>query len=121
MRNRVAEEIEWASDEAFLPDPRDVYGMRPPERPSCIECDGASGYHRPQMTLPAPTSAPPAAPELCLVVPTFNAEGTIAPLLERLRELGGIDWEVIVVDDNSVDQTVTRVRQLGETNPRVRA
>jgi dolichol-phosphate mannosyltransferase len=62
------------------------------------------------------------APELSVVIPTFNAQDSIASLIEGLaRALAGVDWEMIVVDDNSADQTVSLVRRLGETDPRVRA
>ncbi len=70
----------------------------------------------------ARTLAPRPAPELSVVVPTFNAEGEVTALVESLaRALGGVDWEVIFVDDNSRDQTVALARRLGESDPRVRA
>ncbi len=70
----------------------------------------------------ARTLAPRPAPELSVVVPTFNAEGEVTALVESLAHaLGGVDWEVIFVDDNSRDQTVALARRLGESDPRVRA
>ena len=66
----------------------------------------------------APTLA---APELTVVVPTFNERTNIPLLLARLqRTLDGIDWEVIFVDDNSPDGTAAAVRSLGESDARVR-
>ena len=67
-------------------------------------------YHRAAMNAPSPhfhrTLAPRPAPELSVVVPTFNAQDNVPLLVEKLaRALGGIDWEVIFVDDNSPDRT----------------
>lgn len=67
---------------------------------------------------------PPAlrgAPELSIVVPTFNERANVPLLVERLaRVLNGIDWEVLFVDDNSPDGTAAVVRGIGETDSRVR-
>jgi dolichol-phosphate mannosyltransferase len=71
---------------------------------------------------PHGSATPRPAPELSVVIPTFNAQDKVASLVERLaRALAGVDWEVIFVDDNSPDRTVSLVRALGETDPRVRA
>ncbi|MGB3223711.1 MAG: glycosyltransferase family 2 protein [Desulforhopalus sp.] len=45
---------------------------------------------------------------LSIVVPLFNEEESVEPLLDRLQEVcGGFDfkWEVILVDDGSTDMT----------------
>ena len=61
------------------------------------------------------------APELTVVVPTFNERANVPLLVARLqRTLDGIDWEAIFVDDNSSDGTATVVRSIGETDARVR-
>jgi dolichol-phosphate mannosyltransferase len=61
------------------------------------------------------------APELTVVVPTFNERTNVPLLLARLqRTLDGIDWEVMFVDDNSPDGTAAAVRALGESDARVR-
>ena len=61
------------------------------------------------------------APELTVVVPTFNERTNIPLLVARLqRTLDGIDWEVIFIDDNSPDGTAAAVRALGEADARVR-
>ncbi|MGV8854677.1 MAG: glycosyltransferase [Devosia sp.] len=52
--------------------------------------------------------APPRTkgPELAVIVPTFNEHDNVIPLVDRLQAvLGGIDWELIFVDDNSPDGT----------------
>jgi dolichol-phosphate mannosyltransferase len=61
------------------------------------------------------------APELCIVVPTFNERANISILVERLaRLLGSCDWEVVFVDDNSPDGTAAAARAIGEADSRVR-
>ncbi|MFN8829540.1 MAG: glycosyltransferase family 2 protein [Labrys sp. (in: a-proteobacteria)] len=61
------------------------------------------------------------APELTLVVPTFNEVRNIPVLIDRVqRVLVGIDWEIIVVDDNSPDGTAAVVRDIGQRDGRIR-
>ena len=61
------------------------------------------------------------APELTIVVPTFNEEANIPILVARLsRVLAGHDWEVIFVDDNSPDGSAATARSIGEADSRVR-
>ena len=61
------------------------------------------------------------APELTIVVPTFNERTNVPLLVARLqRTLDGIDWEVMFVDDDSPDGTAAAVRTLGESDARVR-
>jgi dolichol-phosphate mannosyltransferase len=61
------------------------------------------------------------APELTLVVPTFNERDNIAPLVELVAAtLAGVDWEAIFVDDDSGDGTAAVVRAFAQRDPRVR-
>jgi dolichol-phosphate mannosyltransferase len=61
------------------------------------------------------------APELTIVVPTFNEHDNIVPLLNRLKAvLAGIAWEAIFVDDDSPDGTAEAVRAAGRQDMRVR-
>jgi dolichol-phosphate mannosyltransferase len=62
-----------------------------------------------------------AAPEVCVVVPTFNECDNVAVLVERLDHvLAGLSWEVVFVDDASTDGTAARVMALGTSDRRVR-
>jgi len=64
---------------------------------------------------------PRPAPELSVIVPTFNEQANIPILIERLgRVLAGCDWEVIFVDDNSPDGTAAVARAIGAADNRVR-
>ena len=62
-----------------------------------------------------------AAPELAVIVPTFNEVENVATLVEALRRcLAGCSWEVIFVDDDSADETAHAVRVLAQKDARVR-
>lgn len=61
------------------------------------------------------------APELTIILPTFNERDNLPVMVERLgRALDGVDWEILVVDDNSPDGTSAVARQLGEQDRRIR-
>ncbi|MEW4490485.1 TIGR04283 family arsenosugar biosynthesis glycosyltransferase [Thalassoglobus sp. JC818] len=47
-------------------------------------------------------------PQIAVIIPTLNEEGSIAGLISRLRKLG--DFEIIVVDGGSSDQTIARAQ-----------
>jgi dolichol-phosphate mannosyltransferase len=62
-----------------------------------------------------------AAPELSIVVPTFNESANVPVLVERLRAaLHGVIWEMIVVDDDSPDGTADVTFKIGATDTRIR-
>jgi len=67
-------------------------------------------------------AAPPrAAPELSVIVPTYNERANVPLMVERLRHaLAGYDWEAVFVDDNSPDGTADAVRAIGERDARIR-
>ena len=65
--------------------------------------------------------APPLAAELTLVIPTFNESGNLRELIKRVdAALTGVDWEMIVVDDNSPDGTAALAKTISRQDPRVR-
>jgi dolichol-phosphate mannosyltransferase len=60
-------------------------------------------------------------PALCIVVPVLNEAGNITPLVDLLHAtLAGVAWEVIFVDDDSVDGTRDAIAAIGRLDPRVR-
>jgi dolichol-phosphate mannosyltransferase len=68
-----------------------------------------------------PIAAVRPAPELSIIVPTFNERTNVPLLVERLESLlTTCDWEVVFVDDNSPDGTAAAARTLGEGDSRVR-
>jgi dolichol-phosphate mannosyltransferase len=68
----------------------------------------------------APAGSPSGAlgaPELSIVVPTYNEAENVPLLVEKLNvALAGIDWEVIFVDDDSRDGTARVARGLAQTS-----
>ena len=67
---------------------------------------------------PIPTAS---GVELTVVIPTFNERNNIIPLLDRLEmALSGLNWEAILVDDDSPDGTAHFLREVAQQNQRVR-
>ena len=72
-------------------------------------------------TAPAEISRSAMSAELTIVVPTFNERDNVELLIARLdAALRGIAWEVLYVDDDSPDGTAAKVRELAQTDPRIR-
>ncbi len=60
-------------------------------------------------------------PELSIIVPTYKERANLVPLLDCLQAaLGGIDYEVVIVDDDSPDGTSALARSLSQQRPNVR-
>ena len=67
----------------------------------------------------SPCSA--AAAELCIVVPTYNESENIFELVERVTAgMESLEWEMIIVDDDSPDGTARLARALGPRDRRIR-
>jgi dolichol-phosphate mannosyltransferase len=63
---------------------------------------------------------PPPRIELAVVIPTYNEKENVPVVLSALaRALYDVDWEVIIVDDDSPDGTAESVREMAATNPRI--
>jgi dolichol-phosphate mannosyltransferase len=61
--------------------------------------------------------------KLSVVMPAQNEEGSVGATVEgvaRVLDREGIDYELIVVNDDSEDSTEAVVAAIGEANPRVR-
>src|SRR5688572_30298803 len=64
-----------------------------------------------------------ADPELSIVIPLRDEESNVAPLHDELTQVlsnHGAAYEVILVDDGSVDGTFARLRDIQAMDPRVR-
>src|SRR5262249_28228692 len=61
------------------------------------------------------------APELTIVIPTFNERDNIPVITERLRTLlAAVSWEIIFVDDDSPDGSAALTKELGAHDQRIR-
>ena len=70
---------------------------------------------------PGPDAPGWRAPELAVIVPSFNERENIPVLYDRVaKALSGIAFEFIVVDDNSPDDTAGVVRRMAQQLPNVR-
>lgn len=71
---------------------------------------------------PSPVT-PPVAPRLSVVVPCFNEEKVLPQLHQRLtracREVAKDDFQIVLVDDGSGDETWPLIQDLAEQDPRV--
>lgn len=55
---------------------------------------------------------------ISVIIPTYNEQDNITPLVERLdKALAGHKYEVLFVDDNSKDGTVSTIAKLAEKYP----
>lgn len=62
-----------------------------------------------------------AAPELAIVIPTYNEYDNVEAVLRAIEGvLGREEYEVIFVDDDSPDGTISRIREIASYNRRVR-
>ena len=70
---------------------------------------------------PPPSERPQPAPELSIVVPTFNERENIPRLVDTLKAaLPDVVWELIVVDDNSPDGTAEIAKNIAAADSRIR-
>ncbi len=59
--------------------------------------------------------------DLAIILPTLNERDNVAPLVARIdKAMGSVEWEVIVVDDDSADGTADAARALAANDPRIR-
>jgi dolichol-phosphate mannosyltransferase len=61
--------------------------------------------------------------EITIVVPLFNEAANVAPLVSELTRVFAAEarpWELVLVDDGSVDNTWSEIRKAQAADPRVR-
>ena len=86
--------------------------------PPCIPFDGTPTASRPLQISHARSEQ-----KLALVIPTLREAGNICPLLRRVRQALDsvtLDYEVLVVDDDSRDGTAEIVTSITREDSRVR-
>jgi dolichol-phosphate mannosyltransferase len=56
--------------------------------------------------------------KVSLIIPTYNEKDNIIPLIERIsKALGGYNYEIVIVDDNSKDGTIEAAENLAARYP----
>src|SRR5688572_13630116 len=58
-------------------------------------------------------------PSISIIIPAYNAAATIAETIESLLSQNFKDWEAVVVDDGSTDQTVNIIKGYTKTDTRI--
>lgn len=59
-------------------------------------------------------------PRFSVLIPAFNAEATLARTVESVLAQSFADWELVIVDDGSTDDTLATARRLAEADDRIR-
>ena len=59
-------------------------------------------------------------PKFSIVIPIYNAESTIARTIASLKEFDFTDYEVLLINDGSTDQTEAIITRLIENDPKFR-
>ena len=57
---------------------------------------------------------------LSIVIPVYNEKGTIEDLLKLVKEVEGIEREIVIVDDCSTDGTTEILKKLEKENPDIK-
>ena len=57
-------------------------------------------------------------PKFSIIVPVYNAEATIGRTIDILKELDYEEYEVVLVNDGSTDQTQKIIQELIENDER---
>ncbi|MDO4479203.1 MAG: glycosyltransferase [Lachnospiraceae bacterium] len=55
-----------------------------------------------------------------VIMPAYNAAGTLKSTLDSLRAQTFSDWELVLVDDGSRDGTLALAKEMAEADPRIR-
>lgn len=59
-------------------------------------------------------------PVVSIIMPAYNAQETIMDSIKSVQKQGYTNWELIVIDDHSDDQTKEVVEYLSKTDPRIK-
>lgn len=60
-----------------------------------------------------------AVPEVSIVMPAFNAAGTLKEAVDSVLAQGFTDWELIIVNDKSTDNTAALASDYANRDPRI--
>lgn len=60
------------------------------------------------------------SPKISVIVPVFNRENTITTCIEGISNTDYVNYEIIIIDDGSTDNSLQICRQLAARNSRIR-
>jgi glycosyltransferase involved in cell wall biosynthesis len=69
---------------------------------------------------PPPVPAAAALQPVSILIPARNEAAAIGPALEAALQTRGVAYEIVVMDDNSTDETPTIVQALAAQHPQIR-
>ena len=78
-------------------------------------------YHHKSNQTQSAEKAKPSFRKISLIVPLFNEEESVIPLSHEIRKALSrinIDYEVILVDDGSTDQSLQKIKEIARTDNR---
>ena len=53
--------------------------------------------------------------KVVITIPAYNEENTLGPVIDDIKQvMGKYDYQILVVDDGSVDKTVKVAREKGD-------
>jgi glycosyltransferase involved in cell wall biosynthesis len=85
-------------------------------RPGMNATPAVNDRARPSHAAPVREGPPPA---VSVLLPVFNAAATLGPCLESLRRQSLADWECVLVDDGSTDDTPAIAAAAVAADPRI--
>ena len=59
-------------------------------------------------------------PEVSVLLPMYNAEGTLETCLRSLLRQRMASWECVLIDDGSTDHSLALARRIAARDPRIR-
>ena len=62
----------------------------------------------------------PQSPRISVLVPAFNVENNLPSLIQAMGRQSLTDWELIIADDCSSDNTLSLAREYASSDPRIR-
>src|SRR5579862_7222831 len=99
----------------------------PRGRPACCKADASCGSPFRYLLHGA---LPPAhmalslvlclMPKISVITPCYNAQAYIQRTIESVIAQSFTDWEMVIIDDGSRDQTAEHVGRMAEKDPRIR-
>ncbi|MBZ0300469.1 MAG: glycosyltransferase family 2 protein [Anaerolineae bacterium] len=60
------------------------------------------------------------SPKVTIVIPTYNRAHLLPPVIESITQQDYPDFDLLIVDDGSTDNTAEVIRPLAEADPRIR-